>query len=121
MRESSVPGENCVRNQLLVDEDKILLPPLHIKFGSMKNLVKDTNKPGKCFEYLREKFPKISDAELKRNMFIGPKIPEIINDDLLEHALMETEKSEWPTFKAACLNFLGNVKTEKYKEILRTC
>jgi hypothetical protein len=33
MREKSVPGEKRSRNQPLVDKNKILLPPLHIKFG----------------------------------------------------------------------------------------
>jgi len=44
MRENSVSEEKCVRNQLLVDTDKILLPPLHIKLGVMKNFVKAMNK-----------------------------------------------------------------------------
>jgi hypothetical protein len=35
MRENSFPGEKCVRNQTLVDKNKILLPPLHIKFSLM--------------------------------------------------------------------------------------
>jgi hypothetical protein len=57
MRENSVLGDTFVRHQLLVDEDKNLLPPLHIKFGLMKNFVKAMDKHGKDFEYLREKFP----------------------------------------------------------------
>ena len=36
MWENSVPGEQYVRNQLLVDKDKILLPPLPIKLLLMK-------------------------------------------------------------------------------------
>jgi hypothetical protein len=65
MRENSVPGERCVRNQLLVDKYKILLSPLHIKLGLMKNFVKAMNKHHKGFEYLREKFPKLSYVKLK--------------------------------------------------------
>jgi hypothetical protein len=40
MWESAVPGEKCVRNQLQIDKYKILLSPLHIKLGLMKNFVK---------------------------------------------------------------------------------
>jgi len=29
MRENSIPGEKCVRNQRLVDEDKIFLLSIH--------------------------------------------------------------------------------------------
>ena len=114
MRENSVPGEKWVRNRPLFDRDKIVLPLLHIKLGLMKNFIKTVNKHGKGFEYLRVKFPKLSDAKLKEGIFIGPQICEIINDDLYEHLLMETEKSAWLTFKVVCPNVLGNVKAENY-------
>jgi len=51
MRENSGPGEESVRNQLLVDNGKILLLPPHIKVGLMKNFVKAMNKHGKGFQY----------------------------------------------------------------------
>jgi hypothetical protein len=44
MGENSAPGRKYVRNQQLVDKDKILLPPLHIKLGLMKNFVKAMKK-----------------------------------------------------------------------------
>ena len=93
MREKSVRGEKCVRSQPLVDKDKILLPPLHIKSGLMRNFVKAMNKYGTDFECLGKKFSKLSDARLKDGIFIGPQIPEIINDDPFEHLLKETKKS----------------------------
>jgi hypothetical protein len=76
------------------------------------------NKRGKGFEYWGETFPKLLDFKLKDGIFIGPHNHEIINDDLLELLLTETEKSAWLTFKAVCLNFLANVKAENYKELL---
>jgi hypothetical protein len=42
---------------------------------------------------IRENFPKISDVKLKECFFIGPQSRGIINDDLPENLLMETEKS----------------------------
>ena len=64
----------------------------------MSNFVKAMNKHGKGFEYLREKFLKTSDGKVKEGIFIGQKIREIVNDDLLGHLLTETEKSAWPRF-----------------------
>jgi len=32
--------------------------------------------------------------------------------------LTETENSAWLTFRAVCLNFLGNIKAENYKELV---
>jgi len=76
MRENSVPGEKCVRNQLSVDKYKILLSPLHIKLGLMKNFVKAMNKHGKGFD-MREKFSELSDGKLKEGIFIGLQTCEI--------------------------------------------
>jgi hypothetical protein len=73
IRENPVPGEECVRNQQLVDKDKILLPPLHIKLGLLKDVIKAMNKYGQDFEYLREKFPKFNDAKLKEMLCIWRK------------------------------------------------
>jgi hypothetical protein len=50
----------------------------------------------------------------KEGTFIGPQVSKIINDYLFEYLLTDTEKSTWLTFKAGCLNFLGNVKAESY-------
>jgi len=76
------------------------------------------NNHGKGFEYLRNKFPEISKVKLKYGIFFGPQIREIINDDLLEHLLTKNEKYAWLTFKANCLNFHENVKSENYNELV---
>jgi hypothetical protein len=67
---------------------------------------------------LRETFPNLSDAKLKEDIFSGSQIREIIDDDLSELLMVESEKSAWLTFKAFCLSFFGNVKAENYKEIV---
>jgi len=82
MPENWVPGEKCVRNRPIVNKNNILLPPLHIKLGLVKNFVKPMNKQGKGFEFLRKKHPKLCDSELKEGIFFWPQIREIINDDL---------------------------------------
>jgi hypothetical protein len=61
-----------VKNQPLVEPSKILLPSMHLKLGLMKNFVKAMNQ--EAFTYLREKFPKLSEAKLKEGVFIGPQI-----------------------------------------------
>ena len=54
-----------------VDSTDVLLPPLHIKLGLMKNFVKALNREGQAFKYLREKFPRLSDAKVKEGIFVG--------------------------------------------------
>ena len=81
IRKNLIPGEKSVRNHPLLEKDKILLPPLHIKLGLMKIFVKALDKHGEGFGYLRKTFPKLSDSKLKEGIFIGPQIREIIHDD----------------------------------------
>ena len=84
----------------------------------MKNVVKVMNHHGEGFEYLRENFPKLVDAKLKEGICIGPKIREIIIDDLFVRMLTGSEKSAWLTFKVVCLDFLGNLKAENFKQLV---
>ena len=71
----------------------------------------------RVFEYFKEKFPKLWDSKLKEGIFSRLQFPEIINDDLSQHLLTESEKSEWLTFKEVCLNFLGNIEGENCMEL----
>ena len=51
---------------------KCFCPRLHIKLGLTKNCVKGIDKTGHGFEYVRNKFPNVSDAKIKEGIFIGP-------------------------------------------------
>ena len=50
-----VPGEHSRKENPLVDMNKVLLPPLHIKFGLM-NFVKALHKNGAAFQHLSTVF-----------------------------------------------------------------
>jgi len=75
-----MPGEKNVANLPLILPKKIFLPPLHIKLGLMKNVLKDMGKTCRGFEYLRNKFPNVSDAKIREGIFIGPLIRELMQD-----------------------------------------
>ena len=56
-RNEMVPGRsNNIVNNSLVDRHKILLPPLHIKLGLIKQFTKALDKDGSCFSYLCDFF-----------------------------------------------------------------
>ncbi|GBL93511.1 hypothetical protein AVEN_15505-1, partial [Araneus ventricosus] len=57
-RQFLISGVKNEENEPLVASKKILLPPLHIKLGLMKNFVKAMDCGGSGFQYLRLKFPK---------------------------------------------------------------
>ena len=54
-----------VEDQPLVEPSKILLPSMHLKLGLMKNFVKAMNQEEAAFTYVRENFPRLSEAKLK--------------------------------------------------------
>ena len=56
---------------------KILLPPLYIKLGLMKNLVKAMDQTGSEYKYLAEKFPRLSEAKIKEGLF-GSSDPQAL-------------------------------------------
>jgi len=65
-RTSLMPGEKKVVSPPLVLPEKIYLPSLHIKLGLIKNFVKSMGKTGLGFQYVRNKFPNVSDAKTRR-------------------------------------------------------
>ena len=89
-RTSLMRGEKNVVNPPLVLPEKIFLPPLHIKLGLMKKFVKVMDKSGRGFEYVRNKFPNLSDAKIKESVFIGPQIRELMQDKQFDDDLNET-------------------------------
>jgi hypothetical protein len=71
-----MPGERNVVIPPLVLLEKIYLSPLHIKLGIMDNYVKIMDKTGCGFEYVRHKFPNVSDTKFtyeRTSAYHGPK------------------------------------------------
>lgn len=111
------PGKSSVQSKPLVDCNKIFLPPLHIKLGLMKNFVKAMGKANsRGFQYLAEKFPRVSPAKLKEGIFVGPQIREVLKDADFDKSLNAAELRAWLSFKWLCENFLGNHKSPAYRD-----
>lgn len=55
-----IPGEKCIIHPPLIESDNIILPPLHIKLGLVRNFVRALDKEGDSFGLLREIFPRLS-------------------------------------------------------------
>lgn len=117
-RKSLDPGTKSVQHSPLVDPKKVLLPPLHIKLGLVKNFVKAMNRDGEAFKYLKEKFPRLSEAKIKEGVFIGPQIRALLKDEHFHQILRGFEKNAWKSFELVVENFLGNKKADNYKELV---
>ncbi|XP_034195319.2 uncharacterized protein LOC117611480 [Osmia lignaria lignaria] len=124
-RQQLIPGEKNIKHTNLVDPQNVYLPRLHIKLGIMKNFVKAMDKSGPGFEYLKTKFPSISDAKIKEGIFVGPQIRNLMNDKNFTLKLNNLEKAVWPVFKKTTHNFFGNHRARNYisivNKLLKAC
>ena len=114
-RSTFVPGEHSLKENPLVDMNKVLLPPLHIKLGLMKNFVKALHKNGAAFQHLSAVFPGLSAAKLKEGIFVGPQIREVLKDTDFDELLNLKELRAWEAFKSVCSGFLGNTRVPDYQ------
>ncbi|XP_076345615.1 uncharacterized protein LOC143244568 [Tachypleus tridentatus] len=89
--ETSV-GRHNVKCEPLVDLQKMLYPPLHINLGLIKQFVTALDKESAAFKYLRDFFPKLSEAKVKAGVFVGPQIKKIL--ECTEFPKMLSRKEE---------------------------
>lgn len=119
VRDTFEPGKANVEHKPLVDPNKIILPPLHIKLGLIKQFIKKLQHDSKAFLYLHEEvFPKLSLAKLKEGVFVGPQIRKLIKDPKFEKLLKPIERTAWKCFKDVVTGFLGNKKAKNYKTLI---
>ena len=117
-RSTFVPGEHSLKENSLVGMNKVLLPPLHIKLGLMKNFVKALHKNGAAFQHLSTVFPGLSAAKIKEGMFVGPQIREVLKDTDFEELL------NWEHGKHSSQSVMASLVTPAYqitKPVLRSC
>jgi hypothetical protein len=98
--------------------EKILLPPLHIKLGLMAQFVKKLAKrpDNAAYNYIRVKFPKVTQAKCENGIFVGPQIRKMMNDPCFEPTLAPDELQVWSAFRQVICGFLGNNKSPNYVE-----
>jgi len=107
-----------VENHPLLEPSKILLPSMHLNLDLIKNFVKAGNQEESAFTYLREKFPRLSEAKLKEGVFIGPQILDLIKDEYFDKLLQGDEKAGWDSFKFVVKGFFGNRKAQNYEKLI---
>ena len=109
---------NVIRKPL-VSREKVLLPPLHIKLGLVKQFVKALGFEGEVFQDIHSKFFKLSVAKIKGGIFIGSQISKMLKSESLKAKLNETEKEAWQAFRGVFNGFLGYKKSQNYKELVK--
>ena len=109
-------GKNIVNN-LLVDRKNIILPPLHIKLGLIKQFVKAFDCSGDCFEYICSTFPGLS-YKKKAGIFDEPQIRTLLRDQYFVTTTTVVEARAWKAFFKVFYNLLGNKRADNYIELV---
>ena len=118
-RETLEKGDANVNEEPLIDRYRVLLPPLHIKLGLMKQFVKALNQTNKSYIYIKSKFPGLSDAKIKAGVFNGPQIRNLMQDEKFANCLNGEEKTAWECLRKVITDFLGNHKSPEYETIVK--
>ena len=66
--------------------------------------------------YFKNKLPRISDTKIKEGVFVIPQITQLIQNIKFEDRLSEVEKAAWKSFNNVTTKFLGNHKSESYRD-----
>jgi len=77
------------------------------------------DKTGRGFEYMRNKFPKLSDAKMKEGIFKGPQIRELMQDKHFDEDLIQTERNAWLSINRTCKDFSENQKAAIYHFVVQ--
>lgn len=99
-------------------KENVILPPLHIKLGLMKNFVKALDPDSAAMQYMRTFFPKLSEAKVKEGIFVGPQIRKLLNDDEFVEHLTADQAAAWNSFNEVVNGFLGNNKSRFFRKII---
>ena len=120
VRSKLIPGSLNVLAPLLVKCSKIVFPPLHIKLGIMKQLLKALEKDGDYYKYICIKFPGLTIEILKAGIFDEPQIRKLINDANFCSFMNPAELSAWMAFTNVVKFFLEKIKASNFKELVET-
>ena len=118
MRDELKPGAPNVKNESLVPVSKILLPPLHIKLGLIKQYVKALDHKGNTFQRICSMFPKLTEAKLKGGIFIGPQVSQMLASQELQAGMIAVERRAWIAFQKVVTGFLGNNKDDDFRDLI---
>ena len=102
----------------MVDWKNIVLPPLHINLGLMKQFVKALDRSEDCFRYISSTFPGLSYEKKKAGIFYGPQIRTLLRDQYFVTTMTVVEARAWKAFSKVVHNFLGNKRADNYIEFL---
>ena len=80
----------------------------------MKQFVKALEKDGDCFNYIAKIFPDLSMEKLKADIFDGPQICKLMQDQAFTARMTAIERADWCSYISVIQEFLGYTKASNY-------
>jgi len=112
-------GSLNIKNIPLVEKEKILLPPLHILLGVVKNFIKTLSGNLLAKSELSRIFPHLSEAKITEGILTGPDIRKLIASQSFTNSLSQSQQRAWTAIIQVKDNFLGNHRSPNYKNIVK--
>ena len=101
-------GQNNVNATPLVEREKVLVPPLHIRLGLFKNFIKSLDTDSVAFAHLRAIFPRLSNAKLQAGVLNGPDIRKLTRNTSFASFLSNEQQIAWKAILEVSEQVLGN-------------
>ena len=114
-------GSHNIIHNYLVNPNRTLLHPFYIKLGLMTHFIKALDQNGSTMQFLRRKFPKISEAnwlKITAGILNGPHIRELIHDNNFDNSMNVLTLRIWIAFKFIIQHFLVNHRSEDYENLV---
>ena len=118
-REENIIGAKNIKYEELVSKSKILLPPLHITLGIVKNFIKSLSGNEVACRILHDLFPKLSSAKLAEGILVGPDIRKLMESQTFMASLTFKEQRAWKAVIKVKNSFLGNQRTDDYENNIK--
>ena len=119
VRQNLMPGIKNIVHEQLVEPEKAILPPLHIKLDLVKQYAKALDKDGDCFKYNCKKYPKIAHEKINAGIFVSPQIRKLLKDPDFINTITIKEKNAWLSFQNVMENLVGNRKSINYVQLVK--
>lgn len=113
--EEIVVGTKNVIKESLVNCDRIILSPLHIILGLMKQFFKALNQDAACFSYTCTELP---NEKLQAGLFDATQIRKLINDENFVSHITEIDATAWTSLFFLVKGFLDKKKAGNSQEII---
>ncbi|KAK7792840.1 hypothetical protein R5R35_004415 [Gryllus longicercus] len=111
-------GVDSIDHLPLVPASKIILLPLHIELGLVKNFIRALPKDSDAFKSLKSIFPKLTAAKIDAGVFNGPQIRKLTENSAFSGMLTPVERRAWDATKKVIEDFLGNKRADNYQNVV---